>query len=253
MVLTSCCRFDRIEAERYVSKNIEKYWTSVLKCIEDDESQGRVPPIKVYNEVQKVIRWMPFHQKSLYSKLDTIGDKRHLILHFLDSIGDREFEALGCVLSSHLGAKSVKLTTSSDDGGVDFFALFPSHAKNHIFGGPSFSYRIVGQMKNYSNKETITNFKSFIMSINLVKVKHEALKKNIPIWFLDANGPIVGWYISKSGFQSGVVKMAKEQGIILSDAIDVSEALSLSIYKLACGDSVVGYISNGISAILKIS
>lgn len=61
-------------------------------------------------------------------------------------------------------------------------------------------------------------------------VRHlsERVRRHIPTWFHDSRGPIIGWIMSHSGYQTGAADEAKNHGIIISDTLDLAELICLS-------------------------
>jgi len=147
----------------------------------------------------------------------------------IDSLTDREFEALACVALRLAGASETRLTPPSNEGGVDFFALITSPAHSHLFSGSTHPLRIIGQSKKYSGPVQVGAFKEFLKTIDEVKYGGEPKTERIvPPWFHSVRGPIIGLMIGHTGFQSGAESRARRHGVILADSLDMAEMVAVS-------------------------
>jgi hypothetical protein len=157
-------------------------------------------------------------------------------------LNDRQYEALGCIVSETSGASRIHLTPAGNEGGIDFIAALPLPGKSHVFRGNNHPVRIVGQCKKYASPVSLDRIRDFAHTLNEVRDHNAEICRVVPAWFWDMRGPIVGWHIAHTGHQSGVTSKAKHQGIILSDAIDMAEAISHSnaySYSVAGSDIAV--------------
>jgi hypothetical protein len=211
-----------LDAERYCTKNIKRIRNRFAQLIDEDKKRGVTPPLVLdsgYN-----CQWYPQHAKQ-----EAAWTYRNSLLRKLALIDDDSFEALCCYAIECMGGKSYK-TKSKSDGGVDGYALLTNLLDNHIFGQKK-HLKIVGQFKNYDHKEAITSFESFIQTLNNVRHMSSRVTGEMPSFFSSAQGPIIGWYVCKSGFQKQVYDQAKWHGIILSDLVDLVEVLcNISVY-----------------------
>lgn len=154
-----------------------------------------------------------------------IWEIRPILLNIIESLNDEKFEALCCVCISLIGGKSWR-TRSKGDGNVDLYGVVKSNMNNHIFGHAN-KFKIVGQCKNYSHPESVTNFESFFRALDNVKFRAERVLNEIPNEFIREDGPIFGWYICRDGFQSGIYDEARKHGVVLSDKYDLVEILTM--------------------------
>jgi hypothetical protein len=153
---------------------------------------------------------------------------RPTILSGIDTLDDRQYEALGGVISRLIGANAVFLTRRGNEGGIDFFASIHVYGSSHLFSGISSPVRVIGQSKKYKNPVQVDKIKEFIQTVQDVKNYRDEVRKHVPPWFRTARGPIVGWIIAHSGFQSGAQSRANTDGIVLSDSTDLAEIAALS-------------------------
>src|SRR5690606_14181401 len=125
---------------------------------------------------------------------------RSSFLRSIDTLSDREYEALACVVSSCAGADKVRLTPPGNEGGVDFFALIRNPARCHVFQHTRSPLRVIGQCKKYSGTVGVDKVRQFIQTINSVCNQSALTEAHVPPWFRTAGGPVVGWIIGHSGF-----------------------------------------------------
>lgn len=127
------------------------------------------------------------------------------------------------------GASEVSLTPAGNEGGVDFFALLPTPFRCHLFGGGVNPVRIIGQSKKFSQAVQVDKLKEFLMTVEEVKHRGQPkTEKIVPPWFHAVHGPIVGCVIAHSGFQSGAISRARNDGVITADSLDVAEMLAIA-------------------------
>lgn len=222
------------DAAAILLRDCSRYWNDVRKNIDHDLNHDRSPAIHVSDVQRKTFLPYPDYvsQSGNTSKGDLLRAKP-LILSEIDLLTDREFEAFACGICTLLGCTEYHLTPPGDEGGIDFFASLKVTTDNHVFGSNQRCLRIVGQTKKYSDKETITSFNSFITTLGNVRTLHRSVSHHVPAWFKRTSGPIIGWYIASSGYQQGVITTAQEQGVILSDALDLAEVAALKLHLVA--------------------
>lgn len=222
----------RMDAEAFASGNLARYWNWLLQQLEDDKKRGLSPLFSIINESTRKVAWYvtnaSAHKTLKQKRAAALAAARAPILCKIDVLNDRQYEALGCLISSYIGAADVKLTPKGNEGGIDFFASIKLPAQSHILFGPSGPLRIIGQSKKYKEKVTVDTLRDFITAINDVKHQNPVVDVHVPTWFRVTTGPIVGWIIAHSGFQSGAQTKARHHGIILSDSLDVAEVACLS-------------------------
>ena len=204
------------EAAEYVSKFSKSIANNIKKQNDELKIRGITPIGQIIpgnriswnttNEIQKNI-WVA----------------RPILLDFIENLTDERFEALCCLVVEIIGGKAWR-TRNKGDGNVDLYGTICSRLNNHIFGINT-HLKVVGQCKNYSHKESITNFESFYRALDNVKFLSPRVFKEIPNDFNRDKGPIIGWYVCKDGFQSGIHTDAHNHGIILSDKYDLIEIL----------------------------
>lgn len=147
---------------------------------------------------------------------------------YIDSLNDREYEILACVICKLLGADMILLTPKGNEGGVDFFARIPFSSKAHFLFGVKGPVRLVGQCKKYNTKDNVGHMKEFVTTMNNVYNRSFRLGEILPDWFKMERGDIIGWHISNYGHQVGALDVAKNYGILVSDSKQLIELLCTS-------------------------
>lgn len=229
---TSTLGLGDMEAERFVAANSRRYWNWFREEIDTSIARGLYPTFVVKDERSRRISWFA---KDLVPIAATKEKQKAVLLctrpyalSTIDELDDRDYEALGCVVCRLLGARDVILTRKGNEGGVDFFASIILPARSHILFGTNGPLRIIGQCKKYSSKVQIEKVRGFITTMNDVKHQSPHIEDLVPAWFRAGKGPIVGWIIAHTGFQSGASSTAQNHGILLSDSHDVAEIVALS-------------------------
>ncbi len=224
-------KIDMIAAERFSSQNLDKYWNWLSRELDIQKQRGLVPWLSqaensfaVFDGFQQISPGCDEHQQILNVRLAS----RSSILQSIDMLSDRQYEALACVTCGAIGADVHYLTPAGNEGGIDFVALLKLNASNHLFSGPGTEMRIVGQCKKYRSSVSVDRLEQFLHVMQNVRHRASRVREQLPAWFEDAKGPIVGWVISHTGFQSGASDEAKKHGIIVSDSLDLTQLLALS-------------------------
>lgn len=221
-----------IEAEGFSEASLHRFWNFLLEKSDHDSRRGISSTFEVLESSSYRLRWTPrILSRSSDRRNRTRGLKlvtRPLLLEIIDSLSDREYEALGCVVSVLAGATHTKLTPRGNEGGVDFFALIEQPARCHLFSGSSGPLRVIGQTKRYGNRVSLGEMRDFITTITLVQKRHPDTERHVPTWFRTARGPVAGWFIAHQGLQGGAERLANDHGIVVSDSLDLAEIAALS-------------------------
>lgn len=222
------------DAESYAEANADIFWRYLLTHEQEFGKRGVTRCFEVIDSSAQTLAWFgagtaPPAKPS--PQMRSLARLRHrpAFLKMIDDLSDREYEALGCVVSKLGGATETKLTPRGGDGGIDFFAQVENPSRCHLFGGGVHPLRIIGQCKKYSSPVVVDKVDAFITTIEGVKYRTPKAKKaEPPEWFLSARGPIIGLIIAHSGFQSGASDKAKNHGIIAADSMDLAEIAARS-------------------------
>lgn len=221
-----------IDAEAYVQNNLMRHWNALIQRLDYDRNLGRKPIFSVRDLFTRRLTWYPknlvMFPRNKDRRLGVSLSSRPLMLRMIDSLSDREYEALACVIINFAGGSRIKLTPPKKEGGIDLFAIVNFPSKSHIFGGTYKPLRIIGQVKKYNKSVQVSEVKELITTIDQVKNQNPCVEYLVPPWFRTASGPIVGWLIAHSGVQSGGITQAKNHGIIISESLDLAEVGSLS-------------------------
>lgn len=218
------------DAKQYVSAHTNRLWNFLLDENAKNSRKG-ITPLFSTRDFQKKIGYFPPYLDSSDKRSRFIRRglaSRPVLLKRIDALNSRRYEALGCLASILSGADRHLLTPPGNEGGIDFFSRIRQPANNHVFSGSYAPIRVIGQSKKYTSKVTVSKVREFVTAIDQAKHRYKRAGELVPDWFSSMQGPIIGWMIAHSGFQSGAADLAKDQGIILSDSSDIAEILSLS-------------------------
>ncbi|WP_353163320.1 restriction endonuclease [Salinisphaera shabanensis] len=220
------------DAERYVHANQTRLWNALKKQQKLDISLGRYCLFRITdNSGMKAIWRRSLGIGTLSTatlRIETRWRARPHLLAAIDVLSDRQYEALGCVTSKLVGADYIHLTPPGNEGGIDFLCRIPAPARTHIFGGAHSPIRVVGQCKKYKSKVGVEKIRDFAKTLDDVRHRAQHLEQIVPHWFRSTPGPVIGWVIGHSGFQSGAVTISNNHGIVLSNSIDLGEVIATS-------------------------
>lgn len=222
----------RADADAFADANLRKYWNWLAKEVDGHAARGLTPffsliPGGVY-AISSVCHDLT---SSLDAECRLQGARamsRPFVLRQIDAMTDREYEALACVACSAIGSSMTHLTASGNEGGIDFFATLSIKTRTHVLSAAGTEIRIVGQCKKYASPVAVDKLEQFITTLQNVRHRSERVRRHIPPWFEESRGPILGWVMSHSGFQTGAADEAKNHGIVLSDTLDLAELVCLS-------------------------
>lgn len=227
---TTCFGMDAPAAAAYTEATLTAFWNHVLKVTEDHARRGLSSSFSIQCSETKTFNCypVPYELHGRSRRNATRVQDRPTILRMIDSVSDRQYEAMSCVLLEALGATMVNLTRLGSDGGVDAFGLIVHPCSSHLLGSTNHPIRVVAQSKKYKSSMQVDKMKEFLQTLN--EIKHGGQPKTdaiIPNWFKSARGPIIGLVISHSGFQSGTDSRARSHGILTADSIDIAEVIAL--------------------------
>lgn len=228
----SALRKSRADANAFADANLRKYWNWLAKEVDGHATRGLTPFFFLASGGTYAIS-SGCHAlvTSLNAESQLRGTRamsRPHVLRQIDAMTDREFEALACVVCSAIGSPMTHLTPPGNEGGIDFFATLSIQTQTHVLSAPGTEIRIVGQCKKYASPVAVDKLEQFITTMQNVRHRSERVRRHIPAWFEDSRGPIIGWIMSHSGFQTGAADEAKNHGIVLSDTLDLAELVCLS-------------------------
>ena len=215
------------DAHAFVSRNSNLYWRKLDERLKEDRASGRCPLFEVFDYNLKHIVWPPARHSASHPLKKTYRRLffRPAFLKAIDNLTHREYEALPCVIVKIVGGRHIHLTPPGNEWGIDFFASIENPSKLHVFDGSRAPVRIVGQCKKYGGKLEIKEVKEFSRTLEALRNRKPELEKHVPIWFRSEIGPIVAWLICHSGAQAGALSLAKDEGIVVSDSVDLAECL----------------------------
>jgi hypothetical protein len=222
------------DAEAYAEANANTFWRYLLTHEQEYSKRGLTRCFEIIDESAMTLSWLG---AGVVVNLQSTPQMRTLLrlrhrpafLKMIDKLNDREYEALGCVISQLGGATEISLTPGGGDGGVDFLARVQTPGHCHLFGGGVHPSRVIGQCKKYNSAISVEKVDAFVTAMQKIKFRSPRKDESqIPNWFHSAKGPIIGLIISHSGFQSGAEELAKNQGILTADTMDLAEIAAKS-------------------------
>jgi len=223
---------NRVDAEAFVETNLKRYWNWFLEELDSQRSRGITPYFSVANSKAKsfAVRHeeLVLSADAATSRRGELYRSRPPFLTQIATLTDRQYEALSCLTCRHIGAANVHLTPPGSEGGIDFVATIRLSSQSHIFSSAGRDFRVVGQSKKYGTKVTVDRIDQFLRTMENVRSRSTRVSAHLPAWFDVSAGPIVGWIIAHSGYQSGSADEAKKHGLVLSDTLDVAESLTLA-------------------------
>lgn len=222
--------FEQAMAENYAERYSNRCWSDLMQLQKEDATRGIRPLFEVVSELLKQIRRYPSDTPSTSREIleRLLVGARPYLLRAIDSMTDREYEALGIVACEILGATQWKLTPPSGEGGIDFLAAIAFPQSAHFLIGVNGPLRLVGQCKKYASKVDGGKVREFIETLNQVKNLNPGVIGQLPEWFRLGRGPVIGWVIGHEGFQPAAVATARNHGIVLSDSRDITELVAMS-------------------------
>lgn len=221
-----------IDAQAFAHTNAKRYWNWFNEDIDQQQRRAILPYFTVVGGGTYAFSHTAYSfLSSSDSNKQPIGQlalSRPNILRELDSLTDRQYEAMACVACNVMGARYQILTPQGNEGGIDFIATLPMNSSCHIFSASGSELRIIGQCKKYQTPVAVDRVEQFIQTMHNVRYRSDRVRKHLPAWFEEARGPIIGWVVAHRGYQTGAADEAKRHGIVLSDTLDMAELFSLA-------------------------
>lgn len=221
------------DADHFADLNLTRYWNWFLQEVDSFSRRGLLPYFRTHPGGMLFMDYCAESVTAVDSKLrekGSLGQARPAILRALDAVSDREYEAISGEVCKHIGLRDPQhyvLTPPGNEGGIDFVAAVEVPSSCHLFSGAGRELRIVGQCKKYSSKVQVDRVETFLQTMQNVRHRAARVAKHLPAWFDSSQGPILGWIIGHSGFQSGCHDEARNHGVIISDSIDLANILAL--------------------------
>jgi len=225
----ACLGKDIASASAYTEANTKSFWNYVLLQHTEQLARGLSPSFSIHSDTSKSWNCYPVSASltGAARRRATRVRTRPSFLRMIDTLSDREYEALACILLEVLGCTHVTLTRRGNEGGIDAFGLLVNASSSHLLGSTSQPVRLVIQAKKYSRPMAADTMKEFIQTLSEVRHGGQRTTESVvPAWFRAARGAIVGLTLSHSGYQSGAESRGRSHGILMADSIDVAEILA---------------------------
>lgn len=222
----------RADADAFADANIRKYWNWLGKEADTHAVRGLTPFFSLASggaySISSACQALASSPDADCRLRGELASSRPFVLRQIDAMTDREYEALACVACSAIGSLRTHLTQQGNEGNIDFFATLSVKTRTHVLSAVGTEIRIVGQCKKYGSPVSVDKLEQFITTMQNVRHRSERVRRHIPAWFDESRGPILGWIMAHSGFQTGAADEAKNHGIVLSDTLDLAELICLS-------------------------
>ncbi len=219
------------EAEIFAQRNTKNHWNNFARHLQSVE-QNRLYPIAriIDNESRRFESFPSWLFRTSHLKYKRLAGRLRLrpyVYKQIESMNDREYEAVCCVACKACGATHFHITPKGNDGGIDFFALIETPLGFMKCTGLN-SIRVIGQAKKYKTAVSVREIREFNESIEDVRRLSPNVTPHVPGWFSSESSPIVGWLFGHSSFQSGSKSRARMNGTMLFDSRTLTEMLVLS-------------------------
>jgi hypothetical protein len=223
---------NQIEADSYAERNKRYIWQGLVKRIDEERDKGLHPTFTIIDTDRYEFAWFPSLRTgddSLLKQKKIRLASRGKVLDYLDTVSDRKYEAIGCVICTLAGATKWHLTDLGNEFGIDFLALLPAYGSGHLFPHAHKQIRLVGQSKKWGTPIKRDQVDLLAGTLDDIRRRNKDIfAKVLPHWFASAKGLLVGCMIAHSGAQSGGYERAHEHGIIMADSRDIAEIVALS-------------------------
>lgn len=227
----SVLKINREEAEIFAQRNKRNHWNNFVKYLKSAEENRLYPIARIIDNESRRFEYLPSWLSRVsqlrYKRLAGRLRLRPYIYKQIESMNDREYEAICCVACKACGATHFHITPKGNEGGIDFFALIET-PRGFINCAGLNSIRIIGQAKKYKKAVPVAKIREFNESIEDVRRLSPNVAAHVPDWFSSKSSPIVGWLFGHSGFQSGSNSRAKMNGTMIFDSRTLTEMLVLS-------------------------
>src|SRR3989304_4860173 len=156
---------DPIAAGAYSVANAARIWNAVRASSLSDEKRGLLPLMRVTDVDTRRAIWLPklsYFRKPSERRRLLRARARAFVIRVIDTLSDREYEALCCVVASLAGADQIALTPPSGEGGIDSFARLCTPGTTHLFSGLGAPLRVICQSKKYNDKVGVEKVRELV-------------------------------------------------------------------------------------------
>lgn len=216
-------RAPTLDETRLASRQRRSLFNAVLEKQDNLVRNGGTKTFEVRDSSLLSLAWISAGQVTLH---DLRIRSRAASTRWVDQLNDRQYEFLAAVMLEILGANEFLVTEHGSEYGIDFFGRIPAFSKSKIFLSGSSGLRIVGQSKKYTSPVSRDRVQAFNSTLDSVRHNRAEFRSLVPAWFRASSSPIVGCFISHTGFQSGAAEMCRQNGYVTLDTLQVSEIIS---------------------------
>jgi hypothetical protein len=195
---------DLSQIDAFVEANKRCLWNYVKEGIRELRLLCENDLVEIVDEDRMLFRNLQYLTISPRSSRELKLSLRWALINFVDQFSWRQYEALASVAAELFGAENTMLTPSGNEGGIDLYAVVPNKGPTRIFHGRHSFFKIIGQSKKYSIPLDVGRTREFIHVVDAVRTRSAEINRRIPLWFHEADGPVIGWINAHAGFQRGM-------------------------------------------------
>lgn len=202
----------------------EQFEEAVRNLIAEEEETSPYPKLTIVSSAEHLVAGYCYVNPSDSAEVATAKRSRLNIDPLLLEIRKltfQEFEQFGACVLRELGATLVRVTTHSDDQGIDFYGIL-SLGQNSFLPSPfgqlayDVKLRFAGQAKHYPTRPVGPEMiRELVGSISLAR--HKVFTTNDDLFddleVLPFN-PIVAMFFTTGRFTSGALELAEKSGVI---------------------------------------
>jgi len=164
--------------------------------------------------------------------------RRDEILTLLRACAWKQFENACCKLLELSKCTKFAIGTRSKEGGLDFYGLLHigglAPDKKMLF---DWRVRVFGQARHIGKKVGKDALHTFNDQLREFSHSQGVAKRKALEWFASDPAPVLGVFVGLEGFSSGALDLAKQNGIITRNGVQVSEFFAAAI---ASGEMTLG-------------
>lgn len=210
---------------------------SVRDLISEEEEVTPLPKLTIITSAENFVSGYCYVNSSDSPEIAAAKRSRlntNPLLQEIRSLTFKEFELFGACVLKELGAKQVRVTSHSDDQGIDFYGVLSLGQNSFLpspFGQLAHDVRLLfaGQAKHYPTRPIGPELmRELVGSISLARYKVFTISEDLfeeGIELLPFN-PLVAMFFTTGRFTSGALDLAKRSGVIAKSGEELAVFLA---------------------------
>jgi len=200
----------------------------IRDLIVKEEGKSTYPKLTVVSSAEHLVAGYLFVSSSDSPDIATAKRGRlnvNALLQEMRMLSFKDFERFGACVLKELGAKQVRVTSHSDDQGIDFYGVLSLGQNSFLpspFGQLAHDVRLLfaGQAKHYPTRPIGPELvRELVGSISLARYKVFTISKDSKDLFEEGIellpfNPLVAMFFTTGRFTSGALDLAKQSGVI---------------------------------------